>query len=202
MGLMRAIRVYDTSKHGYFASYLPLWIAQFINRAIVDKCSLIRIPVHMQERINSLKKVSQNIEYTSGAVVTPQAIADAMGVDINEVKQILAVKYEIVSLEEIEQVAEDGYVEYLAIDDLIYSWLDEIEGNMLREQINELLSSLSEREQNVLRMRYGIDERKECTLEQIGSVFGLTRERVRQIEEKAFRKLRKINRGNTLSDYL
>ena len=199
---MWAIRVYDTSKHVYFASYLPLWIAQFINRAIADKCSLIRIPVHMQERINSLKKVSQNIEYTSGAVVTPQAIADAMGVDINEVKQILAVKYEIVSLEEIEQVAEDGYVEYLAIDDLIYSWLDEIEGNMLREQINELLSSLSEREQNVLRMRYGIDERKECTLEQIGSVFGLTRERVRQIEEKAFRKLRKINRGNTLSDYL
>lgn len=202
IGLTRAIRVYDVSKHGYFASYLPLWISQFMNRAIADKSSPIRIPVHMQERINSLKKVSDNIEYTSGAVVTPRAIADAMGVEINEVKQILAARYEIVSFDEIKQVAEDGYVEHLSIDALIYSWLDEIEGNMLREQIDKLLSSLSEREQNVLKMRYGLDGSKECTLEQIGSIFGLTRERVRQIEEKALLKLRRPNKGKFLVDYL
>lgn len=201
-GLMRAIQRYDVSKHGYFASYLPLWITQFMNRAIIDKSSPIRIPVHMYERINSLKKAAASIEENASTVVTPQILADVMGLDVYEVQQILGAKYEVVSLDEIERVDESGYVEYLGINGLVYNSWDEIEGNILQEQIEKLLSTLSEKEEKVLKMRYGLNNSKACTLEQIGIFFGLTRERVRQIEANTLRKLRHPSKRKSLVGYI
>lgn len=198
MGLMRAIESYDTSKHGSFVSYLPLWIKQYQDRAIAIKSRAIRIPVHMLETMNGFQTFSNTFEQNSGRMPTTGEIANELGITYNAAKQINSYFYEFEPIEDYLIVHDDGFIEYDFIDERILPFED----NFLRGYLLSVLNDLKPREAEILHLRLGFDDGTERTLEEVGVMYNLTRERIRQIEAKAIRKLQHPSRSKMIKDYL
>lgn len=202
MGLMRAVDKFDWRRGFKFSTYATWWIRQAITRAIADQARTIRIPVHMIETINKLKKVQRELEQKREREATTKELAKAMGVDETKIDEILRISQEPSSLQ--TRVGEDSDTELseFIADDLSEDPESLASQELLKGQISEVLDTLSERERKVLELRFGIADMKPKTLEEVGKVFGVTRERIRQIEAKALRKLRHPSRSRKLKDYL
>lgn len=200
MGLIRAINRYDNSKHGNLGSYFPLWIQQYISRAIVDKGSTIRIPVHAYELVQKIKQNRLDLFEQNGREPSIGEIATASKTTHETVMKLLAVTRSIVSLDCMLET-EKGRLE---IDKYcsITSFDEDIESKILAEQVQEVLLILTDREQYIITLRYGLLDGKERTLEEIGTVFNVTRERIRQIEAKTLKKLRHSSRARYIKDFI
>jgi len=200
LGLIRAILNYDSSKHdSSFVSYFPMWVRQYIDRAFADKSRTIRIPVHMHERMIKYQETINKLEANNGGAPDIDSIADEMGILPDEAEQIGNYFYVVEPFENCMLVSDDGFVEYEFWD----TTSDELVSTSLcREVILSVLSTLSKRESDVIRLRFGIDTGVAQTLEEVGTVFGVTRERIRQIEAMALRKLRHPSRSRRLKDLL
>lgn len=210
LGLMKAADKYDPDFYrepdrevGYkFSTYATWWIKQSITRAIADQARTIRIPVHMVETINKTGRAQRQLVQTLGREPTPQEIADKMGVDVSKIIEIEKIKQEPVSLDKPVGEEEDSkYMDFIKDDDSP-SPTQLAEANMLKQRLNEVLATLNPRENEVIRRRYGLDDGKPKTLEEVGKEFNVTRERIRQIEAKALRKLRHPNRAKKLKDFV
>lgn len=202
LGLLKAVDKFDVSKGFKFSTYATWWIRQAITRAIADQARTIRIPVHMVETINKVKKVSSQLLHQNGHEPTAQEIADEIGLTEEKVREILRVAQEPVSLETPIGEEEDSHLGDFIPDDEAPAPADAASHTMLREQLIEVLDTLTPREEQVLRLRFGLDDGRTRTLEEVGKVFNVTRERIRQIEAKALRKLRHPSRSRKLKDFL
>ena len=202
LGLLKAVDKFDVSKGFKFSTYATWWIRQAITRAIADQARTIRIPVHMVETINKVKKVSSQLLHQNGHEPTAQEIADEIGLSEDKVREILRVAQEPVSLETPIGEEEDSHLGDFIPDDEAPAPADAASHTMLREQLIEVLDTLTPREEQVLRLRFGLDDGRTRTLEEVGKVFNVTRERIRQIEAKALRKLRHPSRSRKLKDFL
>jgi len=200
MGLIRAIKQYDGSKHGNLASYLPLWIQQYISRAIADKGRTIRIPVHAYDLVQKIKQKKEILFEHNGREPTLVEIATAAETTIETVTKLLEVTQDIISLDYMLQT-EDGQ-EIINNYSIVNSFNEEFEKNMLTEQIHKTLSSLKIRERQVISLRFGLVDGKERTLEEVGAFLNVTRERIRQIEIKALRKMRHSYYAENLKSFL
>ncbi|MDU1057666.1 MAG: RNA polymerase sigma factor RpoD [Streptococcus salivarius] len=202
MGLMKAVDKFDYSKGFKFSTYATWWIRQAITRAIADQARTIRIPVHMVETINKLVREQRNLLQELGQDPTPEQIAERMDMTPDKVREILKIAQESVSLETPIGEEDDSHLGDFIEDEVIENPVDYTTRVVLREQLDEVLDTLTDREENVLRLRFGLDDGKMRTLEDVGKVFNVTRERIRQIEAKALRKLRHPSRSKQLKDFI
>jgi RNA polymerase primary sigma factor len=202
LGLMKAVEKYDVHRGFRFSTYATWWIRQTITRAIADQARTIRLPVHMNDRIRQIYKATHDLEQRLGRIPTAEELAAEVNMDLEKVQWVLKVSWLPLSLESPIGDDEDSELGMFIEDELSPTPIQSVYQSMLKDKIEEVLGTLTPREARVLRMRFGLDTGDPFTLEEVGEKFGLTRERIRQIEGKALRRLRHPRRSRQLKEYL